>query len=68
MEQVGEGVRPLRRLNPPPFSYEIRIMRSHMETLLIVLFVILLLGGVGYGYFRWRRSAQCHFLFEKISF
>ena len=30
-------------------------MRCHMETILIVVLVLFLLGGGGWGYSRWRR-------------
>ena len=30
-------------------------MRCHMETILIIVLVLFLLGGGGWGYSRWRR-------------
>jgi hypothetical protein len=52
MATSGEVRRTLLRMREPAFS---DLGGSKMETLLIVLLVVFLLGG-GWGYSRWRRN------------
>jgi hypothetical protein len=51
MERTEEVRRSLQRSLPLPLTSEV----TNMETILIVLLVLFLLGGGGYGYSRWNR-------------